>query len=103
MPDTCACCGKPVRLGVALSPLKARLFDVIERAGPDGITGDDLFAIVFSERHARRKTMVVHVVQINRLIARTGYRIDGRGGAFRLRRTIGSGKHGAIFLGVARA
>jgi len=90
------------RLGVRLSELKARVFDTVQRAGPDGIHGDELYALVFGERCVKRKTMLVHVHQINDKIEETGFRIDGRGGFFRLRRMAGSEQHGAVFLGMAR-
>jgi len=105
MTQICERCGRPLRLGVALSPLKARLFDVIERAGPEGISGDDLFAIVFAERRASRMSgLKSHVWQINVAVAATGYRIDGRGGFFRLigpehRRT----NDGDVLLGLSRS
>jgi len=92
-----------MRLGVPLTPLKARLFDAVSRAGPDGISGDDLFTIVFSERRASRMSgLKSHVWQINTAIALAGWRIDGRGGFFRLRRMGREQKHGEIFLGMAR-
>src|SRR5262245_32364782 len=54
--QTRAPCRRPSRLGLPVSPLKARLFDVVARAGADGIAADDLFAIVFADRRARRGT-----------------------------------------------
>ena len=39
-PSCCQRCGQrlpEIRLGVRLTPLKARIFDLIRRAGPDGI------------------------------------------------------------------
>jgi len=89
-----------LRLGVPLSPLKARLFDVVARAGATGIAGDDLFAIALGDRRASRMSgLKAHVWQINAALAATGYRIAGRGGFFRLigpegerwKRTTGDG------------
>jgi len=86
-----------------MSPLKARVFDLIRRAGSGGISARDIHRIAFADRRASLMTVRAHVWQINEAIAETGYRIEGRGGGFRLRRTAGSKQHGAILLGVARA
>jgi len=48
-----------------LSPLKARIFDAIKRAGLDGIDGDELFAMIFADRKVTRATLRVHIWQIN--------------------------------------
>jgi hypothetical protein len=77
------------RLGVRFpNGLKARLFDLIQRGGVDGIPIDELHAIVFDgrDRHSGKKTLSVHVCQINELIEDSSYRISGRGGAYRLLR-----------------
>jgi hypothetical protein len=91
----CSHCGQAIpetRLGVRLSPLKARIIDAIARAGDDGIDADVLFWLIFSERRVKRLTLKSHVNQINDLLAATDYRIDGiRGGGRRftlVRRTI---------------
>jgi hypothetical protein len=69
------------RLGVRLPPLKARLFDLVMRAGPDGIDRHELFNIAFDDdAHARRhrySTLKSHILQINELIGDTGFRIEG--------------------------
>jgi DNA-binding response OmpR family regulator len=83
MAGFCKACGQPlpdIRAGVRLTPLKARIFDAIKRAGPDGISADDLFALVYSarERRASRRTLKAHVWQINDQLADAGqYRIVG--------------------------
>src|SRR5262245_4464219 len=86
----CECCGQALpieRLGVRMTALKAHLFDVIQRAGPDGIQTADLFWIVFGERKATsRKTLYAHVHQLNEALADQGWCINGGGGFFRLRR-----------------
>jgi hypothetical protein len=61
---------------VRLTPLKARIFDIITRAGVDGISASDLFDIVFTEGQSK-ETLKAHVWQINDLIADGGYRIKG--------------------------
>ncbi len=76
----CPHCGQALpetRLGVRLTPLKARIFDIITRAGPDGISASDLFDIVCTEGQSR-ETLKSHVWQINDLIEDEGYRIKGR-------------------------
>ncbi len=52
----CGVCGQStanIRHGVRLTELKARILDVIERAGPAGIAARDLFEIVFANELAR--------------------------------------------------
>jgi hypothetical protein len=86
----CSRCGQPlpdIRLGVRLTPLKARIFDLIQRGGEDGIAVDDLFNIVFPDGSVKRDTLKSHVWQINDAIEDSGYRIKGNGavgGAYRL-------------------
>jgi hypothetical protein len=60
----CPHCGglvRPERFGVAFSELKARLIDVVRRAGADGIDGDDLHNIVFGERKRGYATLKSHI------------------------------------------
>jgi hypothetical protein len=62
--STCPHCGQPMAthlLGVRLGPLRARIFDAIQRAGSSGIDADDLFVI-------------------NDLISDSGWRIVGTRG-----------------------
>ncbi len=76
-----------VRLGVRLTPLKARLFDLVQRGGEDGIPGNDLRDILWPDEQLSVKTLAVHVNQINELIEDEGYRIKGsmsRPSVFRL-------------------
>lgn len=71
---------KPIpemRLGVRLTPLKARIFDLVQRAGRDGIDRGDLFSLVFGGTGQCRETLKAHIFQINDLIEDTGYRIVG--------------------------
>jgi hypothetical protein len=72
------------RLGICLPELKTAIFDLIQRASPEGILIDDLHAIV-RERHAMKSKMLkAHFFQINQRIASTGYRIISRGRIVRL-------------------
>jgi hypothetical protein len=83
----CPYCGGPlidVRLGVRLSPLKARIFDLVQRAGRDGISGADLHELAYAGdrwdgRRPAAATIKVHIHQINEALEDTGYRILGRG------------------------
>jgi hypothetical protein len=90
----CEACGQPLpdrRLGVRMSPFKARLFDIVERAGLDGIASDDLFSVLFADRGVTRKSMRAHIWQINDALADTGYRIRWRG-EYRLERIEEAGQ-----------
>jgi hypothetical protein len=83
----CHYCGQglpEVRLGVRLTPLKARIFDLIQRGGDDGITSADLFDIAFSDGEHSRETLKAHIYQINELIEDEGYRIVNGGSGYRL-------------------
>jgi hypothetical protein len=70
------------RFGVRLSPLKARIVDMVKAAGDVGITareiGDDIYR---GMRERRPNTVGVHIFQINELLAATTWVIaaDGRG------------------------
>jgi hypothetical protein len=81
-PRCCPYCKQPlaeIRLGVKLSPLKARIFDLIVRSGRSGITLKDIQAIAFDDRETTAKNVSMHVTQINEQLAGTDYRIAGRG------------------------
>ena len=76
----CEHCGQPrpeTRLGVRLPPLKARIFDIVKRAGRDGIDRDELFRLVFGDRKVKRSCLKAHIWQINDLLEDSGYRLDG--------------------------
>lgn len=86
-PCTCPQCGQRVivRHGVALSPKKLDMFDMIERATParGGISIDTLAEIFYSDKSAKdgRNAVKVTVNQINDLFASTDITIrflDGR-------------------------
>jgi hypothetical protein len=80
-----------------LTPLQERLFDLIRRAGIDGISGADLFAILYDGRlpryqggHAGRgetrqpSTIKANVWLLNRALAGSGHSIRRRDRAYRL-------------------
>lgn len=73
-----------IRLGVVMPELKARIFDLILRAGDEGIDAHELFVLTYDTARwhggeRSRKTLAAHVLQINDLIEDTGYRIVSRG------------------------
>ena len=78
---SCPHCGQnlpEIRLGVRLPPLKARIFDLIQRGGRNGIDKRDIFDIAFDDQpKAKLATLKTHIWQINELIADSGYRIVG--------------------------
>jgi len=86
----CDYCGQALpemRLGVRLTALKARLFDLVRRSGIDGIHSDDLHSLLYPDGGCSRDTLKAHIWQINELIADEGYRILGRGSFYRLSNT----------------
>ena len=68
------------RHGVRLGPLRARIFDAIQRAGPSGVDADDLFDLILAERGVQRTALKAHVWAINDLISDSGWRIAGTRG-----------------------
>jgi hypothetical protein len=82
--DRCGQALPEMRLGVRLTPFKARLFDLVRRGGIDGIHSNDLYSLLYRERGSSRHTLKAHVWQINELIADEGYRIEGHGSFYRL-------------------
>jgi hypothetical protein len=68
------------RLGVKVGPVKARLFDLIQRGGEDGVTNRDLSDIL----GIARETVKAHVFQLNEHLAGTDYQIKGGVWGYRL-------------------
>jgi hypothetical protein len=85
----CPHCGQAmadVRMGVSLTPLKARIFDAVSRR--PGITWDDISRVAFGGE-ACRETVKAHIWQINETLAAADVEIKGaRGphGGYRLER-----------------
>ena len=76
----CSACHQPIveaREGVRLPALKVHVFDVVRRAGIDGVTIDDINAIVYGDHPASPETIRNHISQINEALAETGVRIRG--------------------------
>ncbi len=89
MTEACPHCGQPIpetRFGVRLSPIKLRIFDVIERGGASGIDADDLFALIYAERGGVGRTALkAHIWQLNDMLieAEAGVFIEGTRGSGR--------------------
>ena len=104
--DNCGQALPEIRLGVRLTPLKARLFDLVKGGGINGIHSDDLYSRLYPEGGGSRHTLKSHVRQINELIADEGYRIEGKGSFYRLvdipkraiskLRSIATSKHASL-------
>ena len=81
----CSACGQPLPDSpVYLPPVKARIFNAIRRAGPDGIIGE----MIVSEYDLpiSLKTLAAHINQINDVIEPHGLHIpDARRGDRRYR------------------
>jgi hypothetical protein len=90
------------RFDVKLTPHKARIFDLVRDSGRDGISWNDLFALVYDgysrepikgkarEKQART-ALKAHIWQINEAIRDSGYRIVGHGrsrSVYRLEKAI---------------
>jgi hypothetical protein len=65
----CPNCKRELREGIWLSPLKARIFDLVQRAGRDGIRAADIGDIVGVNN------IRVHVQQINNRLYGTNVRL----------------------------
>ena len=91
---TCPHCGHslPKRgAGVRLTPLKARIYEAVRRAGPAGIDADELFGLIYGGTPASRWTLKAHIWQINDVLQDPGRRIlgqRGNGGRYRLARHV---------------
>ena len=83
--SSCPHCGQrmpELRLGVRLFPMTARVFDVIRRAGADGISGREAFNIAYQGmRKPKYMTLKAHVAHIRDALAGTDYTIRTNGGS----------------------
>ena len=83
--SSCPQCGQrmpELRLGVRLFPMTARVFDVIRRAGADGISGREAFNIAYQGmRKPKYMTLKAHVAHIRDALAGTDYTIRTNGGS----------------------
>jgi len=82
----CPYCGSALpdyRLGIKLTPLKARIYDYVQNAGHSGLPMQ-ILAEALGLTYASTKS---HIAQINAAINGRGYRLYGRGGTVRLVQT----------------
>jgi hypothetical protein len=91
MSRLCHYCGQELpehRLGIRMTPLEGRIFDLILRGGPDGMMTRDICDIVFDgmSTEQARKTLRVHVCNINAKLISTEYWINGYGPLYRLKK-----------------
>jgi hypothetical protein len=74
----CPTCGGNIpeeRFGIHFQPMQAFILDIISGA-PSGIESDDLFIRISAVKDTfKRKTMKVHISNINDLLEGTGYSI----------------------------
>ena len=84
--EYCPRCHQPLgntRMGVRLPPTKMAIVDVVARAGPDGITIDDINHNVF-DGDANPVTIRTHIQQINQdYLHETDFIIKGDGASMR--------------------
>lgn len=77
MTALCPHCRQPLintRLGVRLSPIKARIFDAVRRAGDAGVTRAALERLIY-DRLVSDKNIKAHVLQINEMLTHTDWSI----------------------------
>jgi hypothetical protein len=65
----CQGCGKQMRLGLHMPPVKARIIDLIKAAGEIGITQPELTQSIYGDVKRSPKTMLGHLLQINERLA----------------------------------
>jgi len=87
MPKDCPYCGQPwpiERFGIRMSPLKARILDMVVRGGDNGVPTSDVYQFIFDGRDAQPDSLRTHVWQINEIIVDEGYRIEAVNNCYRL-------------------
>ncbi len=85
----CPTCGHPIPEdhlpGIHFSPLQGKIFKIISRRSPAGISQEDLADVVYADRRDggpinARVTIRTTIYQINRKLIPHRLRITGRGG-----------------------
>lgn len=77
----CELCGRQVRHGVPLPQQRVRVWDMIERAGSEGIEAVAIAVRIYGTNAlAHRRTVKAHICHLNRDMAGTGMRIMFRRG-----------------------
>lgn len=92
----CKCCGHPIvpdEIGVVLTPLQRRVFNIVKTAGAAGISGKDIMGMVYANVRGGgpSSTNIIAVVVngANRRLAQFSLKMQGRrgpGGHFTLAR-----------------
>jgi hypothetical protein len=90
----CKCCGHPIlsdEIGVVLTPLQRRIFNVVKRAGTAGISGGDIMDEVYANVRGGGpdSTNIIAVVanHANKRLSQFNIKIQGKrgvGGRFTL-------------------
>jgi len=90
----CKCCGHPLvsdEIGVVLTPLQRRIFNVVKRAGTAGISGGDIMDEVYANTRdgGPDSTNIIAVVanHANKRLSQFNIKIQGKrgvGGRFTL-------------------
>jgi len=84
--STCPCCGQRllIRLGVALPPLLADLFDIVWRSGDRGVAPQVLAGVFYPGKStpAARRAVAVNIFHLNSKLASTD--VELRAGQGRL-------------------
>jgi hypothetical protein len=84
--QSCPRCGQPLsaRHGVALSPMRLRVFDLIERR--PGISSAPMVRTLYPGQDLKRarRTLFTHVTHINEQLEATNLRIARFAGGYRL-------------------
>jgi len=86
----CRHCGQPLktRHGVALSPMRLRVLDIIEQR--PGVTSAHLSAVLYPgvELKKARRTLFSHLVHLNSALESTDVRVVKLGGGYRVMRAL---------------
>jgi hypothetical protein len=84
---TCRCCGHPIlsdEIGVVLTPLQRRIFNVVKRAGTAGISGGDIMDEVYANVRGGGpdSTNIIAVVanHANKRLSQFNIKIQGKRG-----------------------
>lgn len=92
----CKCCGHPIvsdEIGIVLTPMQRRIFNIVKRAGAAGISGkdimDDVYANVLGGGPSSTNIISVVANHANRRLAQFNLKIQGKrgpGGIFTIER-----------------
>lgn len=74
-----------LRFGVAFSPLKTRIIDIVKRSGGVGISGDDLGRMIYGDDSGRMlygsasysDRIKNHIHQLNTMLVHQDWRVRG--------------------------